>query len=256
MARPKKVGLDYFPVDVSWDQKMQAFDMLCKNDGIAFIVYFWQEAYKTDSGEVDLSGLFGELMANKCRITTEQLQKILSTAKEIELLYQTESGLWTSNGIKKRIGAVSQERSAAILRQEEKKVNKSKVKDCPAYSANNDSYSPNIPKSPPDSPRESLEEKRREEIYSGVVKEIIAYLNEKAHTHFRSDTEGHISARLSEGFTIDDFKNVIDKKIHQWLTDEKMRKFIRPITLFAPSHFENYLNEPEKPVTNYTWKPQ
>ena len=54
----------------------------------------------------------------------------------------------------------------------------------------------------------------------------------------------------------DDFKNVIDKKIHQWLTDEKMRKFIRPITLFAPSHFENYLNEPEKPVTNYTWKPQ
>jgi len=143
MARPKKIGLDYFPVDVSWDQKMQAFDLLCKNDGITFIIYFWQAAYQTASGEVDLSGLFGELMANKCRITTEQLEKILQTAKKIDLLYQTETGSWTSNGIKKRISSVSKERSDAILRQEESKGKKSKVKECLHYSSNNDSYSPN-----------------------------------------------------------------------------------------------------------------
>ena len=148
MARPKKIGLDYFPVDVSWDQKMQAFDLLCKNDGITFIIYFWQAAYQTESGEVDLSGLFGELMANKCRITTEQLEKILQTAKKIDLLYQTETGSWTSNGIKKRISSVSKERSDAILRQEESKEKKSKekkskVKETPHYSENNHSCSSN-----------------------------------------------------------------------------------------------------------------
>lgn len=157
MARPKKIGLDYFPVDTSFDDKMQSFDLIHKNDAITFIIYFWQSAYKTETGEVDLSGLFGELMANKCRITTDKLSVMLETAKKLDLLYQTDAGLWTSNGIKKRIQAVSKERSDAILRQEEKKVNKSKVKETPHYSANNSNNSENNPKkhifSPP-----SLEE--------------------------------------------------------------------------------------------------
>jgi hypothetical protein len=106
---------------------------------------FWQSVYKTETGELNLNGLFGELLANKCRITTELLSKILNTCIELNLLYQTDEGRWTSHGIKKRIGIVSKEREGAIQRQEERKenINQSKVKDCPSYSANNSDNSAN-----------------------------------------------------------------------------------------------------------------
>lgn len=142
MARPKKIGLDYFPVDVDFDNKVQSIELLHKNDGLVWVIKFWQQAYKSEFGEVDLHGLFGELFANNCRITTELHEKILETAIKIQFCYKTESGLYTSNGIKKRISIVSKERSDAIERKDkekkkERKVKESKVKDCPDSSSNN-----------------------------------------------------------------------------------------------------------------------
>lgn len=74
--------------------------------------------------------------------------------------------------------------------------------------------------------------------------EIISYLNEKAGTRYKpttAKTKSAIKARLSEGFTIDDFKTVIDKKCAEWIGDEKMEKYLRPETLFG-TKFEGYLN--------------
>jgi len=47
---------------------------------------------------------------------------------------------------------------------------------------------------------------------------------------------------VNDGFTLEDFKTVIDKKCADWLNDAKMCKFLRPETLFGPK-FEGYLNE-------------
>ena len=76
-------------------------------------------------------------------------------------------------------------------------------------------------------------------------KEIIDYLNEKANTKYRSSgakTKTLIKARTNDGFDLDDFKKVIDTKTSQWLNDPKMKKFLRPETLFG-TKFEGYLNE-------------
>lgn len=76
-------------------------------------------------------------------------------------------------------------------------------------------------------------------------KEIIDYLNEKANTKYRSSgakTKTLIRARANDGFDLDDFKKVIDTKASQWLNDPKMKKFLRPETLFG-TKFEGYLNE-------------
>ena len=73
--------------------------------------------------------------------------------------------------------------------------------------------------------------------------EIILYLNEKAGTNYRASskkTQTCIHARLAEGFTIDDFKTVIDKKCFEWIGTE-FEKFLRPETLFG-TKFEGYLN--------------
>lgn len=77
------------------------------------------------------------------------------------------------------------------------------------------------------------------------IKEIIDYLNIVLGTHYRyttKDTVKHIKARLSEGFTVDDFKMVIDKKARSWKDNPQMATFLRPETLFG-NKFENYLNE-------------
>ncbi|HEM3703666.1 TPA: conserved phage C-terminal domain-containing protein, partial [Streptococcus suis] len=50
------------------------------------------------------------------------------------------------------------------------------------------------------------------------------------------------------GYTLEDFKKVIDTKVVQWKNDSHMAKFLRPKTLFSPSHFDSYLNEVPKPT--------
>lgn len=75
--------------------------------------------------------------------------------------------------------------------------------------------------------------------------EIIGYLNEKAGKSYKPNsntTKKLISARLNEGFTVDDFKTVIDNKVSSWLGNNDMEKFLRPETLFG-TKFEGYLNE-------------
>ena len=51
-----------------------------------------------------------------------------------------------------------------------------------------------------------------------------------------------IQARMSEGYSIEDFITVNQKKVKQWLDDPEMSKFLRPETLYGKK-FEGYLNE-------------
>lgn len=74
--------------------------------------------------------------------------------------------------------------------------------------------------------------------------EIINYLNLKTGYNYRSDiskTRKLIQSRWKEGFKLDDFKNVIDKKTTEWFNTD-MKKYLRPETLFG-TKFEEYLNQ-------------
>lgn len=78
---------------------------------------------------------------------------------------------------------------------------------------------------------------------------VIDYLNERTGKRYRSKTESTrkmIRARFADGYTLDDFKHVIDVKASQWLGTEQER-YLRPETLFRPGKFESYLNESPKP---------
>lgn len=83
-------------------------------------------------------------------------------------------------------------------------------------------------------------EKEKDSIHTLVI----AHLNEKAGTKYRASTpktQALIRARTAEGFTLDDFIAVIDKKCAMWLGSD-MEKYLRPETLFG-TKFEGYLNE-------------
>ena len=82
-------------------------------------------------------------------------------------------------------------------------------------------------------------------------KEIVDYLNQKVGTSFKSAARANqsiIKARFKEGYTLDDFKKVIDNKADTWLNDNEMSKYLRPATLFG-NKFDSYLNERHKPLT-------
>ena len=86
--------------------------------------------------------------------------------------------------------------------------------------------------------------KVKESINIKYIVEIVDYLNAVCGTNYRSRTVGtqtKIVARLEEGYTVDDFKVVIDKKANEWKGTD-MEKYLRPETLFG-SKFENYLNQ-------------
>lgn len=92
-------------------------------------------------------------------------------------------------------------------------------------------------------PSRPLNEEERES-----VDRVVSALNEATGSRYRSTsatTLKHILARLREGFTVEDCKDVIRKKCAEWGGTE-MAKYLRPETLFG-SKFEGYLNAPEDP---------
>lgn len=86
--------------------------------------------------------------------------------------------------------------------------------------------------------------------------EIIEYLNLKTGSKFKPTTKPYVQAirsRLKEGYTVTDFKTVIDKKCREW-KGTKLEKYLTPKTLFAPSHFDTYLNSNEMAAMTDTEK--
>lgn len=80
--------------------------------------------------------------------------------------------------------------------------------------------------------------------YVDIYKIVINYLNSKTNSNYRYSTKKNqtlIHARLNEGFTIQDFKTVIDKKCTEWIGTD-MERYLRPETLFG-TKFEGYLNQ-------------
>ena len=75
---------------------------------------------------------------------------------------------------------------------------------------------------------------------------VVDYLNKKTNSNYRPTTKKNkqlIRARFNEGFSLEDFLSVIEKKTQEWQGTE-MAKFLRPETLFG-TKFEGYLNQPE-----------
>lgn len=78
------------------------------------------------------------------------------------------------------------------------------------------------------------------------VAEVVQALNETVGSHYRPTSKAtmrHVLARLREGFSVEDCKEVIRKKAEEWGGTD-MAKYLRPETLFG-SKFEGYLNAPE-----------
>ena len=81
-------------------------------------------------------------------------------------------------------------------------------------------------------------------LLAEMSKKVISHLNEKTGSKYRANTKStlkHINARLNDGYKLEDFIVVIDKKSKEWKETE-FEKYLCPETLFG-SKFEKYLNQ-------------
>lgn len=105
-------------------------------------------------------------------------------------------------------------------------------------------------------------EENNDKVKTETYKEIIDYMNtvyqhnkfiKKVPFSYRynsKNTKGLINARIREGYTINDFKDVIWWGYRKFVeyefktqNEESSVKYFRPSTLFNEKHFEDYLNE-------------
>jgi uncharacterized phage protein (TIGR02220 family) len=79
-------------------------------------------------------------------------------------------------------------------------------------------------------------DKIREDKLTTVSLEVIQDLNEVLGTDYKPNaisTKKLISARLADGYTVEDFKKVHRNMKKEWQNDTKMCKFLRPDTLYT-----------------------
>ena len=86
------------------------------------------------------------------------------------------------------------------------------------------------------------------------AQKVIDYLNQKVGSSYtiQGSNLDLIKGRIEEGYVLADFITVIDKKYEDWKGSD-YEKFLRPLTLFAKSKFENYLNAnyEQRPATKF-----
>jgi hypothetical protein len=130
MARSRKTGLDYFPLDCQMDDKI---DMLEAEHGlIGFAVYIklLQLIYQTESGELDMSNVFRwKTLGKKWDISEETLRKLVDTMCEVALFDKESLAkhlLLTSTGVQKRLGKVATLRKKDRQRHEKGDISTAK----------------------------------------------------------------------------------------------------------------------------------
>lgn len=74
---------------------------------------------------------------------------------------------------------------------------------------------------------------------------FIEWFNQKSGKRFKNVESNRkiIRARINEGYSKSELAKVVEFKSKQWKDDPKMNPYLRITTIFAPSHFGNYLNE-------------
>lgn len=93
-------------------------------------------------------------------------------------------------------------------------------------------------------PKRVVKPKIEIEKNNGAYEEIINYLNLSTGQKYRVDSKvtiALIELRMKDGYSVDDFKQVIFNKSKAWL-NSNMQIYLKPQTLFG-NKFEGYLNE-------------
>ena len=95
---------------------------------------------------------------------------------------------------------------------------------------------------------EEQDSPKSEPKYQQTISETIDYLNSKTGCSFKpknKDTQQKIIMAIKSGYTLENFKTIIDKKTKEWMGTD-FQKYLRPSTLFQSGKIDSYLNQQER----------
>lgn len=202
-----------------------------------------------DGGRLMLNGAIpynSQMLASVTRHQVGTIEKALTIFKELGLIEILDSGSIYIMNIQDFIGKSSSE-------ADRKRAYRSRIEREKAHGQMFEQLEDKCPdKTPPEIEKE-IENRDKYIVEQNSTaypsRAVIEYLNNSSGKNYRYTTKAtqrHIRARFEEGFTLEDFKRVIDWKVSQWLGDKDMDRYLRPETLFG-TKFESYLNESPAP---------
>ena len=98
-----------------------------------------------------------------------------------------------------------------------------------------------------DVPKRKSKAEMAKDAQEAKVTEVLDHLNDVTGSNYstmRNDNRMNIRARLREGYTVDQCKEVIDKKARKWLGTQ-FADNLNPSTLFDKRKFDIYLQQPD-----------
>lgn len=234
--RPAKTTVDYFTHVTVTGKTIFTLERMYGNDGYAVWFKTLELLGRTPGHYYKYDSIADWTYLVACYgVDEERAISILQTLADLGAIdpeLHKEKVIWSDN-LMSRLQGVYEKRSSEIPCKPSFRPENSEDKELPEITGE---------KTPQTKLNKTKGNKRREKSTPPYEK-IISHLNEKAKTNFKHTskvTRSHINARFDEGYVLEDFVAVIDKKCVDWLNDRKMAEFLRPSTLFG-TKFEGYL---------------
>lgn len=187
----------------------------------------------------------------------EYVKRCIETMKRFGAIEEIDGLLFIEDSLKSTNQTIGAERKQS-QRQRSKCLDKCPP-NCPPEERENNKDKINNKRDKKEKTKdEKIKNEEKDNIISSAIAEhsvskvdipygkIIDYLNNKLGTHYKVETKKTrdlIKARFNDGFKLEDFIIVIDKKFEDWKNSEQA-KYLRPETLFG-NRFESYLNQME-----------
>lgn len=260
MGRPKKTGLDYFPVDTDIFEDFGVKILMARfgSDGFTLYMYILSRAYK-DKGYYIIENEDLEFIISKdLSMSREKVRQIMTYLFSRSLLVRIADGksstlvvpvtIITSTGIQKRYQEAVKERASKnpvevkaefwLLKKEETKsfikvlpkIDKSEKK--PSFSGKNESYSG----------EKSLKKSKVKNNIDIYTPSAVTYLSDQ---EANKEFELYLDKRRSDGMRLDDHQiNGLIKKLLELSGDPKEQvKIIRESTIHG---WKSFFPLPEK----------
>lgn len=178
-----------------------------------------------------------QILAQVTRHPVGVVEKAIQILKDFDLIEVLDNGAIYINDIQNYIGTSSTEADRKREYRSRIDSEKENLLEDGQMSGQMSDECPD--KSPPEKERE-----RERELEKDIVVDIIDHLNFICGTKYGANTKktkDFIGARIKDGYKLEDFKTVINKKHDEWINTD-MQKYLRPQTLFG-TNFESYLNQ-------------
>jgi len=229
MSRPHKQTVDYFPHVTKPGKTLFILERRFGNDGYSFWFKLLEILGATEGHLYNINDIHNrEYLWARANVPEEKGIDILKSCAELEAIDPQlfEKGIiWSDNFIDNL-----------------EHLYKKRTLDAPEKPVINNSNEVSNTQNPHSIVKDSIV---NNSIDSRIF-EIIEDLNHVTGKKFRpttAETVKHLNGRLSEGYTLNDFKRVHRVKFAEWGSNPEMEEFLRPSTLYRPSNFEGYVNK-------------